>query len=636
MSGNKAVSLTFLILFMLIFILLPATGVLAYDGACPPLAAPTGTTVTVSTEQEIYNEVNSATQGTTILIADGTYNLGQSGYYLWIDTPGITLRSESGNREAVILDDNYNGSEIITVAASNVTIAELTIMRAGTHPIHVVSTSNGDTLNTLIYNVHIIDPGQQAVKINPGTAGYFTDNGVVACSTIELTDAGRAKVLDINGSCYTGGVDAHQSQGWVVRDNIIKDFWCPNGLSEHGVHFWTGSRDTLVERNSFIDNARGIGFGLGESGSERVYSDDPCSGAIGHVGHFDGIIRNNFIFTGRAELYASEYGADSGISLNQACGARVLHNSVAFTSSPFSAIEWRFTNTDVDLINNLVTHNLMDRGGSADQSGNLSQQPLSLFVDGPNGDLHLDQSASVAIDQGIPVASGDCNDDYDGETRPIGSARDIGADEYNDGSGNTGPIANAQLLTVDEDSTANSFVLTGSDIDGNSLTFTLTGNPANGTLTGTAPNLLYTPDENYNGNDTFTFNVNDGFVNSPDAKVTITVNPVNDSPVANPQTITVVEDSTDNSIVLTGSDVDGDSLAYTVTSNPANGTLTGTESNLFYTPDTDYNGNDSFTFNVNDGFVDSPDATVNITIGDINEGSGGGGCFISIVAGTLR
>ncbi len=193
---NKRIKLAGAIL-ILSFLLLSNAGVLGYDGACPALPAPTGTTVTVDSAQDIWNAVNTAVAGSTILISDGTYNLGQNGYYLWIDTPNVTLRSASGHRESVILDDNYSGSETITIAASNVTIADLTIKRAGTHPIHVVSTDSGDTLNSLIYNVHIIDPGQQAIKINPHTAKVnFTDYGTVACSTIELTDAGRAKVWD--------------------------------------------------------------------------------------------------------------------------------------------------------------------------------------------------------------------------------------------------------------------------------------------------------------------------------------------------------------------------------------------------------------------------------------------------------
>jgi hypothetical protein len=432
----KKINLSVFIPFFIIFFLSSGTGAFAYDGACPVLPAPTGPTVTVDSEQGIRDAVNAAAAGTTILIADGTYNLGGYGYYIWIDTPDVTLRSASGNRENVILDDNYSGTEIITIAASNVTIADMTIKRAGTHSIHVVSTDDGDTTNTLIYNVHIIDPGQQAIKINPhGAQVHFTDHGEVACATIELTDAGRAKVWEINASCYTGGVDGHQSRDWVIRDNTIKGFWCPQGISEHGVHFWTGSRDTIVERNIFIDNARAIGYGLRENGTGRIYADDPCPGVAGYVGHYDGIIRNNSIFVSRAELFASQYGADGGIAFAQACGARVLHNTVVFTQPPFAAIEWRFANSDVDLINNLVTHNLMARqGGSVNSSGNLSNQPLSIFADGPNGDLHLDSGASEAIDQGVSFTPGLCSDDFDGQQRPIGSAIDIGADEYGDGA----------------------------------------------------------------------------------------------------------------------------------------------------------------------------------------------------------
>lgn len=430
MPVKKVVKRAIIVTAFSFFVSLSAAGALGAEDACPAYPAASGTIVTVATEQSIRDAVNTAQPGTTILIADGNYNLGAKGYYLWIDTPHVTLRSASGHRESVILDDNYNGSEIITIAASNVTIADLTIKRAGTHPIHVVSTDNGDTLNTLIYNVHIIDPGQQAIKINPHAAKVnFTDNGEVACSTIELTDNGRGKVWDINGSCYTGGIDGHQSRGWVIRDNTIKGFWCQQGLSEHGIHFWTGSRDTIVERNALIDNARGIGFGLRENGTGRTYADNPCPGTGGYVAHYGGIIRNNFISASRAELFASQYGADGGIALAQACKTMVVHNTVAFTQAPFAAIEWRFSNTDADLINNLATHNLMDRGGTANLVSNLNDQPLSLFNNVRDANLHLNGDA-VAIDQGAAISPGLCDDDFDGQTRPANSQRDIGADEF--------------------------------------------------------------------------------------------------------------------------------------------------------------------------------------------------------------
>ena len=412
-----------------ITMLAPLTASLCF-GACPPLTPPSGRTFIVDTVEEIWSAVNSAVSGDTILVADGTYNLGAAGRYIWIDVANVTIRSLSGNRDDVIFDDNYQGTEVITVAASDVTIADLTIKRARTHAIHVVSSASADTVNTLIYNVRIVDPGQQAIKINPSNSTFFADFGEVACSDMELTENGRMEVYSYNGSCYTGGIDGHRARGWIVRDCTIEGFWCNLDLSEHGVHFWTGSRDTLVERNTFIDNARGVGFGLRESGNGRTYSDDPCPDANGYVGHFGGIIRNNFFFAADAGLFNSQYGADTGIALWQACNAKVYHNTLAFTDTPFSAVEYRFENTQADIINNLTTHNILKRPpASANLAGNLQQQALTIFTDSATGNLHLDKSATVAIDKGVFLAAGLCDDDIDGDPRPSGKARDVGADE---------------------------------------------------------------------------------------------------------------------------------------------------------------------------------------------------------------
>ena len=409
---------------------IPLSGQLVAGELCPSLPPPTGTIVDVSSVAELQHAVNTATPDTTIRIADGVYDL--DGAYLRVDVANVTLRSASGNRQGVVLDGNYVTTEIVQVVASGVTIADLTLREALYHPIHVMSTGSAPTLNALIYNVRIIDPGQQAIKINPVQGGHYVDGGEIACSRIELSDAGRIRVWEINGSCYTGGVDAHQARDWVVRDNWIEGFWCERGLSEHAIHFWRACRDTVVERNRLVDNARGVGLGLVTSGEVRTYEDNPCPEAEGdYVDHYGGVVRNNMVFATRAELFSSQYGFDCGVCLWQACGARVLHNTVASTQPPFSSIEWRFEHTDVDLMNNLASHRLLERDGepTARLAGNLEQQPLSLFVDGPRGNLHLGAAASAAIDQGVAVAGGLCDDDLDGEPRPSGGARDVGADE---------------------------------------------------------------------------------------------------------------------------------------------------------------------------------------------------------------
>jgi hypothetical protein len=401
----------------------------AVTAACPPLAAAIGQVLHVDSVDELQQAVNQAIPGTTILVTDGTYNL--DGVYLRFDTPDVTLRSASGNREAVILDGNYITTEIIQIVASGVTIADLTLREALYHPVHVMSTTQSNTHDTLLYNIHILDPGQQAIKINPVDSTHFADDGEIACSTIEMTTAGRLHVQD---NCYTGGIDAHAARNWLVRDNSIQGFWCAQGLSEHAVHFWKNSRDTRVERNILLDNARGVGFGLQEGEAARTYADDPCPQAGGSpVDHFGGLIVNNFIAAAQPGLLASEAGFDCGICLWYACSVSVLHNSVYAVETRSASIEWRFAVTSASILNNLASHDLLERdGASAVLAGNLSGAPAGWFADPASGDLHLTNTGQAAIDQAAPLPA--VRDDIDLQPRPQGLSSDIGADETGGGN----------------------------------------------------------------------------------------------------------------------------------------------------------------------------------------------------------
>lgn len=400
------------------------TGDIDPAGPCPPLPPPAGPVIDVTPDQagELANLVATAATGTTLSLADGTYDV--SAVLLHFTTPGLTLRSASGNRDAVILAANYGSGETALISASDTTIADITLGGAFYHPIHITGAATTNTSNIRIYNVKVIDPGQQAIKINPSPEGFYSDDGVVACSHLELTDAGRPHIKD---NCYTGGVDAHAARNWQIRDNYIEGFWCEQGLSEHAVHMWVTARDTLVERNVIVDCARGVGFGLGENGNgnTRDYGDDPCPGVAGYLGHIDGVIRNNTVLARRPELFASQAGFDSGVALEQACNPQVLHNTIVSLQPPFTGMEYRWPNTSAVIKNNLVSHAIKQRdGATAELAANLEGAGLDLLVDAAAGDLHL-AATSPAIDAGEP---GLAAFDFEGDARD--PAPDIGADEH--------------------------------------------------------------------------------------------------------------------------------------------------------------------------------------------------------------
>jgi hypothetical protein len=87
---------------------------------------------------------------------------------------------------------------------------------------------------------------------------------------------------------------------------------------------------------------------------------------------------------------------------------------------------------------------------------------------------------------------------------------------------NDKPIANPQSVSTEED-TPVEIILSGSDVDGDPITYRIIEEPSHGSLSGTVPTLMYSPDAGFNGTDRFTFVVNDGEIDSTSATVTITV-----------------------------------------------------------------------------------------------------------------
>src|SRR5262249_49681204 len=131
-------------------------------------------------------------------------------------------------------------------------------------------------------------------------------------------------------------------------------------------------------------------------------------------------------------------------------------------------------------------------------------------------------------------------------------------------------------------------------------------------------------DANYNGPDSFTYKANDGGLDSNVATVSLTVNNVDDAPVAGNDSYTLAEDGVlvvaANGVLANDSDAEGDALGAILVSGPVHGTLTPHADGSFaYTPNANYNGSDSFTYKANDGSLDSNVATVTLTITPVND-----------------
>jgi hypothetical protein len=361
---------------------------------CPPLGPPTGPAITVTTEAGLRDQALGAAAGTTILVSAGTYNMQG---YVYIVNHGIALRGATGERDDVILDFGgmVGGHFGILVDADDVTIADLTIRNAADHGVSIQGRDR-----PLLYNLHIQDIGDQLVKVNP--AGDGSEDGVLACSRLEYTTTAPDE--------YTNGISAHDAHRWTVRDNVWLRIRTPGNSPVPVILFWSGSSDTVVERNLLVDCYQGIAFG---------------NASHGPGDHSGGVVRNNMIYASLPH--------DTVIEMVYATGWLVAHNT-ALLLDPAPGLTWgmeaRYADSEGTFAYNLTNMGIwLDRDGAqATGPGNLTDAQPAWFVNPAAADLHLLASATAVIDQAAALAQ--VSDDFDGDARPIGLAPDLGADEY--------------------------------------------------------------------------------------------------------------------------------------------------------------------------------------------------------------
>ena len=158
--------------------------------------------------------------------------------------------------------------------------------------------------------------------------------------------------------------------------------------------------------------------------------------------------------------------------------------------------------------------------------------------------------------------------------------------------------------------------LLGQDPDGDSIIYSLKSYASLGTGSVSGDVLTYTPNDNTNGTDSFTYRVYDEENNvSNIANITITIT----GNVNNPPTVDNISATSDGSaitVTLTGTDPEGDTITFSIVGQPSKGSVSLSGSTATYTPSANAYGTDTFTYKANDGEYDSNIGTVSITLPD--------------------
>jgi predicted outer membrane repeat protein len=233
-----------------------------------------------------------------------------------------------------------------------------------------------------------------------------------------------------------------------------------------------------------------------------------------------------------------------------------------------------------------------------------------------------------------------------GNTGAGGSLTDTATVNIDVSSVNDVPITNNSLTTVIED-TVEPFSLSASDFDGSVVAFSVTSLPANGTVyldaglanpialnteypaLGGVLQLYFKPDADWNGLDVIEYHAKDdqgGWSTTP-GSFSFDVEPVDDAPVAANDSYSILEDETFTAtlgvddLLQNDLEVDGETLVVNTVpvAGPTNGTLSlGVDGTFTYTPNENYFGSDTFTYEISDG-ISSTQATVTITVDSVND-----------------
>ena len=183
------------------------------------------------------------------------------------------------------------------------------------------------------------------------------------------------------------------------------------------------------------------------------------------------------------------------------------------------------------------------------------------------------------------------------------------------------PVAVADTDSTPEDTPVTVDVLANdSDPDSDPLSVSAVTQGANGSVANNGTDVTYDPDPDWNGIDTFTYTVTDGNGGFDSSTVTVTVDPVNDDPLAVADTKTVGEDSSVTIPVLDNdSDVEGDPLTITGVIDGSNGVVVNNGTNVTYIPNPDWFGVDTFMYTISDGNGGSASADVTVTVDPVND-----------------
>ena len=414
--------------------------------------------------------------------------------------------------------DNDGDMDVLSASLSDKTIAWYENDGSESFTEHAISTTADGA--RLVHPVDMDDDGDMDVlsAASQGGITWYQNDGSESFATHIISDtlsgAWYVHAADVDGDGDMDVLSASKSDDKVAwyENNGSENF------TEHAIS--TTADGAYAVKAVDIDSDGDMDVISGSYIDNKVawYENNGSESFIEHV------ISTTASYA--FDVYAADVDGDGDMDVLSACKT--------------AGVFWY----DNDGSENFTTHTL---------HASTTDQPISVYVGDVDSDGDLDVLSAHYV--------GDFINWYEQEGTPVIS--------------NSHPVASDLAVTTAED-TDYSGTATATDVNGDTLSYSILAVPSHGTATmvdSSAGTFTYSPNTNYNGNDSFTFTASDGSLLDT-ATVTVTITPVDDAPVAVDETVSMDEDTRYDGF-LSGSDPDIDALAYNITSQPANGSVLG-------------------------------------------------------------
>ena len=444
----------------------------------------------------IQSAIDAAIKGDLILVEPGHY-------YENIDFKGkaLTVRSVSGDPESTIINGDHNGPvvRVINGEQPDSILDGFTIQNGYNDTgagIQIRASSDGTISRPTIKNCIISN--NIATASGGGLGIDHSDPYIIECHITE------------NHAPLGAGISMSSFSAPDLRNLQIYK----NSASESGGAIFIHSSSPLMNLLEIYEN-------------EAIYR----GGGIYILDAFPGKMTNLIITRNVAQM-------GGGMYLKNASSAFITFCTIADNDASLAGDGLYLTHSGILINSSILWHAddelfLDDRNDVRINFSNIGLENSEIYPGtsninknpefvSPGSDYHLDVTSpckNKADKRMAPII------DIDNDSRPIGNGFDIGADEAQ----NAAPQVNNLIINTDED-LASTILLQAVDEEADQLQFIIIRHPEHGTLSENFPNVIYTPNKDYNGTDSFTYKANDGFLDSQTATVNIEIQPVNDPP----------------------------------------------------------------------------------------------------------